>query len=100
MFDLRARILANPGFYAEINSTYKFEFTDSKENWFFVLKEKPHITQESMPFDCSLSISKQDFMQILQGDLNPQAAFLQGKIKLSGDITLALKLERIFYPTP
>ncbi len=40
----------------------------------------------------TISISLEDFLAMLGGELNPQAAFFAGKIRLDGDMNLAMGL--------
>ena len=37
-----------------------------------------------------------DFLSLVNGELNPMAAFMQGKLQLKGDVSLALKLQGVF----
>ena len=41
-------------------------------------------------------MSEGDFLNLVNGKLNPQIAFMSGKLKIQGDIGLALKLQQIF----
>lgn len=43
-----------------------------------------------------LTASPDDWMALINGDLNGQTAFLTGKLKIQGDVTLAMKLESLF----
>jgi putative sterol carrier protein len=43
----------------------------------------------------TLRASADDFLALVNGDLNPMAAFMQGKIKVQGDMGLALKLQTV-----
>ena len=36
-----------------------------------------------------------DFLNIVNGKLNPQMAFMSGKLKIQGDMGLAMKLAQI-----
>ena len=37
-----------------------------------------------------------DFLQLITGELNAMSAFAQGKVKLKGDLSLAMKLMDFF----
>lgn len=44
----------------------------------------------------TISISDQDWLAIQKGTLNSQMAFMMGKLRVSGDMGLALKLQSMF----
>ncbi len=50
---------------------------------------------ETAPPDVTLTMEAQDFIRLSTGELNPVAAFMQGKIKIGGDMTLAMRLQTI-----
>lgn len=43
-----------------------------------------------------LTASSEDWLALMNGELNGQTAFLTGKLKIQGDVTLAMKLESLF----
>uniref|UniRef100_A0A8C6WXA8 Hydroxysteroid (17-beta) dehydrogenase 4 n=1 Tax=Neogobius melanostomus TaxID=47308 RepID=A0A8C6WXA8_9GOBI len=45
--------------------------------------------------DVTFTVSDEDFIQVVQGKLNPQQAFFSGKLKIRGNIMLSQKLEVI-----
>lgn len=42
--------------------------------------------------DTTLTVSDDDFVDIALGKINPQAAFMKGKLKITGNIMLTQKL--------
>ena len=44
----------------------------------------------------TISISDQDWMAIHKGKLNSQMAFMMGKLRVAGDMGLAMKLQSMF----
>lgn len=42
--------------------------------------------------DCTLTASAETFEDLLAGDLDPTAAFMSGRLKVEGDMGLAMKL--------
>lgn len=42
--------------------------------------------------ECTLTADAETFQEILGGDLDPTAAFMSGRLKVDGDMGLAMKL--------
>ena len=53
------------------------------------------VTDEDKDADCAVSMTKDNFMALVKGDLNPMMAFMSGKIKVSGDMGVAMKLQSL-----
>ena len=47
------------------------------------------------PADCTVSMSLQDLVELFQGRLQPTVAFMQGRMKVDGDMGLAMKLSAL-----
>lgn len=45
--------------------------------------------------DCTVKVSKSDFLDISQGKQNAQMAFMMGKLKVEGDMSIAMQLGQI-----
>lgn len=43
----------------------------------------------------TFSMAAQDFIAVANGTLNPVSAFMQGKVRISGDIGLAMRLQSL-----
>src|SRR5687768_15292413 len=43
--------------------------------------------------DMTVTTSSQDMLGMVSGDLNPVSAFMQGKVRIDGDMSLAMKLQ-------
>lgn len=46
--------------------------------------------------DCTISTSADTFQRIIAGDQNPTAAYMSGKLRVTGDIGAAMKLQKLF----
>ena len=45
--------------------------------------------------DCTVALSVETLGDLLSGELEPTTGFMTGKFKVSGDMSVALKLQRI-----
>jgi putative sterol carrier protein len=56
-----------------------------------IVVDSTSVTNEDLPADTTIAISRKDFDSLVAGKLNPPVAFMQGKIKIQGDPTAALQ---------
>jgi putative sterol carrier protein len=54
------------------------------------------ITTENRETDCSVNVELSDFISLIKGELNPMTAMMNGKIKITGDMGVAMKLQSLF----
>lgn len=45
--------------------------------------------------DCTIEISRENLVAMMVGELDPVAGFMTGKFKVLGDMSVALKLQRV-----
>lgn len=45
--------------------------------------------------DATISVDWDDFQKLLGGKLDPTMAFMQGKLKVAGDMSVAMKLQSL-----
>jgi putative sterol carrier protein len=49
----------------------------------------------SLPGDCTVALTLDTLGDLLSGDLEPVTGFMTGRFKVSGDMSLAMKLQRV-----
>lgn len=52
-------------------------------------------TTEDGPADCTLSLSQENLVKLLTGKLNPMMAMATGKLRLSGDMGVAMRMAKL-----
>ena len=58
--------------------------------------DKNVVSASDIAADCTVNVSLTDFQSLIRGDLNPMSAFMSGKIKVDGDMGVAMKLQSLF----
>jgi putative sterol carrier protein len=53
------------------------------------------VSQEDGPVDATISSSWDDFKALAKGELNPMAAFMAGRVKVAGDMSVAMSLQNV-----
>lgn len=75
-----------------LDNSVKFDFGDEG----LIHVSGTQATSEDKEADCTISMSKDDFMAMAKRELDPMAAFMSGKLKLSGDMSVAMGLQSLF----
>jgi len=47
------------------------------------------------PADCTIKLSLDDLESLIAGELNPTMAFMSGKLKIEGDMSVAMALSQL-----
>ncbi len=54
------------------------------------------INNEDHEADCTITIDNDDFEKILNKEMDSMEAFMSGKMKIGGEMTVAMKLSSLF----
>jgi len=57
--------------------------------------DKNVVTMQDADADCTISTDQETFEKLKSGDLNPMMAVMSGKVKIKGDMGLAMKLQSL-----
>ncbi|XP_051875950.1 hydroxysteroid dehydrogenase-like protein 2 isoform X2 [Pristis pectinata] len=78
---------------------YQFELSgDHPGTWYIDLKNESGSTGKgSFPgkADVQMSMNSEDFVKVFSGKMKPTLAFMSGRLKIKGDMALAIKLENL-----
>ncbi len=74
------------------NHTLKLDFEEDGVLFVDATQNPPIVTKEDKDAEVTLRTSTETFEKILKGDQDPNMAFMMGKLKISGSMGLALKL--------
>jgi putative sterol carrier protein len=76
-----------------VGAVYRFILEgEGGGTWLVDLKSGPAVSSGDGPAECTLRMASADFVDLFEGRANGQALFFSGKLKVEGDMGLALKL--------
>ena len=96
--DMKQRLTKDKA--SKINASYLFDIGGEGGGKWSVDLTKPSdwVTTgtDTTQAQCTITVSKgEDWVALATGKMNPTMAFMQGKIKVKGDMSLALKLQSL-----
>jgi putative sterol carrier protein len=53
------------------------------------------VSNDASDTDCTVGITLDNLNAMLSGDLEPATGFMAGKLKVSGDMSVAMRLQRV-----
>ncbi|MFC1889166.1 SCP2 sterol-binding domain-containing protein [Thermodesulfobacteriota bacterium] len=88
-----------PGNAEGLDVTVGYDFAgDGGGKWTAVIKDGTCVLEEGLREDCTVTniASAQDYVDLMLGKLDPMIAIGAGRLRLVGDMDLAMKLPKIF----
>ncbi len=92
------RLRSKPDVVSKINAVYQFNISGPNGGQWTVDCTKPGGSVSaggSAAATCTVNATDDDFLNIVNGKLNAQMAFMSGKLRIQGDMGLAMKLQQI-----
>jgi putative sterol carrier protein len=82
---------------AGMNNTYVFDIEDAGQ-WTVAVRDGKVAVAEGVSdsADCTISATEDTFVRIANGEQNPTTAYMTGKLKVKGDMSAAMKLQKLF----
>jgi hypothetical protein len=88
---LEARL--NASGVGEASGSYLFDIAGAG-SWRVDLTDgRAHVTESDQGGDCVIRVKEDVLLRLISGDQNPMTAFMMGKIKVDGDVGMAMRLK-------
>ncbi len=78
-----------------LDATLKFDFGDDGVIYLDGSSTPNTVTNEDKDADCTMKISKENFLAMVGGELDGTTAFMMGKLKIEGNMGVAMKLQSV-----
>lgn len=93
--DITSNMKARVGDNCGIAKVIKFDFGDDGVVRIDGVSTPNVVDNADTPADCTVKVTMADFLDIAAGKQNPQMAFMMGKLKVEGDMGVAMQLGKI-----
>lgn len=78
-----------------LNASLKFDCGDDGIVYIDGKSTPNSVSNDNGDADCTVGITLENLTAMLEGDLDPATGFMMGKLKVSGDMSVALRLQRV-----
>ncbi|MGZ3272916.1 MAG: SCP2 sterol-binding domain-containing protein [Caulobacteraceae bacterium] len=82
---LRTALTGRPGLPKSLKLDFKGEG--------FIHVDGQTVTNDDSPADCTVLVSRDDLEAMARGELDPMSAMLRGRLRIKGDMAVAMQLQ-------
>ena len=86
----------DPAKIVGLNNTYAFDVKGAGAWTVTVADGAVSVEEGKREADCTITASEDTLLSIASGKANPAMAYAMGKLKIDGDMGVALKLQKLF----
>jgi putative sterol carrier protein len=79
-----------------LDSSYRFDIEGAGSWRLEADRDRLVVTESTAPADCVLRADERTFLRIVHGEQSAMGAYMTGKVKVEGDLGLALRLRDVF----
>lgn len=94
--DLTDRVRKSVGEESGLDATVKFDFGEDGIIFIDGVAKPNTVTNENKDAKITLKVSRENFEKIIDHKLNPKVALMTGRMRLRGDIRIAMRLDKVF----
>jgi putative sterol carrier protein len=96
MDEFAKKIADNRDTVKQVGAVYKFALSgDGGGTWIMDLADNPGLKEGEGEAQCTIKMSASDFVDMFEGRANGQQLFFAGKLRIEGDMGLAMKLQKL-----
>ena len=90
------RVRASVGDQSGLNARIKFEFAPGEFLFIDGVSIPNRVDNSDAESDITIRVSRENFEKIIDKQLKPPMALMTGRMRLSGDIRIAMRLDKVF----
>lgn len=92
---MTASVKEKVGTESGLGATLKFAFEDDTVIFVDATKSPNEVSNDDNEADCTLRLTASDFQAMMDGDLDATMAYMSGKLKIEGNMGIAMKLSSV-----
>ncbi len=94
--ELTTRVCTAVGEESGLKAKVKFNF--GADGFIFIdgVAKPNQVSNENAESDITITVSMENFRKIIDKELRPQVALMTGRMRLKGDMRIALRLDKVF----
>jgi putative sterol carrier protein len=77
-----------------VSGTLEFDIDGADSRWMTINRGNLVVSRDAVPPDCVLICDPDAFIRIISGEQNLVAAAMRGSVRVAGDLSLGLRIQR------